>query len=341
MKDICVIGGSGFIGTRLCKRLMQAQEDFFIIDKKQSQTFPEKTVLCDVRNLNDLKKTIEGNVIINLAAEHRDDVRPKSLYWEVNVKGAENVCKVAEEKGIDKIIFTSSVAVYGFTYKETYEDGHLTPFNDYGITKLEAEKVYISWQKKAPSKRTLLIIRPTVVFGEANRGNVYNLLNQIANGRFIMVGNGKNIKSMAYVENVAAFIEYSLSFDPGIHIYNYVDKPDFDMNTLVQTIYSELNKRNKPNKPNKLNKLNKHKIRIPYALGLLAGKLFDFISLTTGKRLPISSIRIKKFCSNTCFGTSIPKTGFIPPVSLNDGLIRTIYYEFFESHPDDPVFVTE
>jgi len=341
MKDLCVIGGSGFIGTRLCKRLMQAQEDFFIIDKKQSQTFPEKTVLCDVRNLNDLKKTIEGNVIINLAAEHRDDVRPKSLYWEVNVKGAENVCKVAEEKGIDKIIFTSSVAVYGFTYNETFEDGSLTPFNDYGITKLEAEKVYISWQKKAPSKRTLLIIRPTVVYGEGNRGNVYNLLNQIANGKFIMVGNGKNIKSMAYVENVAAFIEYSLFFGPGIHIYNYVDKPDFDMNTLVQTIYSELNKRNKPNKPNKLGKLNKHKIRIPYALGLLGGKLFDLISLTTGKRLPISSIRIKKFCSNTCFGTSIPKTGFVPPVSLNDGLIRTIHYEFFESHPDDPVFVTE
>ena len=341
MKEICVIGGSGFIGTRLCKRLMEHQKDFFIIDKKQSHTFPDSTVLCDVRDIASLKESVKGDVIINLAAEHRDDVRPKSLYWEVNVKGAENVCKVAEEKGIDKIIFTSSVAVYGFTYNETYEDGDLTPFNDYGITKLEAEKVYINWQKKDPSKRTLVVIRPTVVFGEGNRGNVYNLLNQIANGRFIMVGNGKNIKSMAYVENVAAFIEYCLSFDPGIHIYNYVDKPDFDMNTLVQTIHSELNKRNKPNKPNKLNKLNKHKIRIPYALGLFGGKLFDLMSVATGKRLPISSIRIKKFCSNTCFGTSIPKTGFIPPVSLNDGLIRTIRYEFLESHPDERVFLTE
>ena len=48
-----------------------------------------------------------------------------------------------------------------------------------------------------------------------------------------MFGNGKNRKSMAYVENVAAFLEYSLSFKPGLHIYNYIDKPDFDMNTLV------------------------------------------------------------------------------------------------------------
>ena len=126
--------------------------------------------------------------------------------------------------------------------------------------------------------------------------------------------------------------EYSLSLGPGIHIYNYVDKPDFDINTLVQTIYSELNKRNK---------LNKREIRIPYPIGLLVGKAFDLVSLITGKKLPISFIRIKKFCSNTCFGTSVPETGFIPPIPLKEGLIRTIHYEFFESHPDDPVFLTE
>jgi len=57
MKEICVIGGSGFIGTRLCKRLMEHQKDFFIIDKKQSQTFSDKTVLCDVRNFDALKNT--------------------------------------------------------------------------------------------------------------------------------------------------------------------------------------------------------------------------------------------------------------------------------------------
>lgn len=383
MEQICVIGGSGFIGTRLCKRLNKANKDFFIIDKKISQTFPENTHITDVRDIDRLKEAIKGATIVNLAAEHRDDVRPKSLYWEVNVDGAKNVCRVAEEKGINKIIFTSSVAVYGFTDKETYEDGDLKPFNDYGITKLEAEKVYIEWQKKDPLNRTLVIIRPTVVFGEGNRGNVYNLLNQIANGRFIMVGNGKNIKSMAYVENVAAFIEYAMTFPPGIHIYNYIDKPDFDMNTLITTIYTELIYSNKPYKPkssprrcslsrlstpdsrisnidsrtsflaflalnlsrlihpNKRDKRNQPFFHLPYALGLFAGKVFDIASLITGKKLPISSIRIKKFCSNTCFGTSIHKTGFVPPVSLHEGLSRTIRYEFFESHPNDPVFYTE
>ncbi|MCX7817572.1 MAG: hypothetical protein N2317_08730, partial [Syntrophales bacterium] len=194
--------------------------------------------------------------------------------------------------------------------------------------------IYIEWQKRSPHTRTLVIIRPPVVFGEGNRGNVYNLLNQIANGRFIMVGSGKNIKSIAYVENVAAFIEFSLSFPPGIHIYNYVDKPDFDMNTLISIIYSALN-------PSTTHSSNRWRLRIPYSLGLLFGYAFDLVSFATGKKLPISSIRIKKFCSNTQFGTSIPKTGFIPPFSLKEGLYRTIRYEFFESHPDDPIFYTE
>ena len=78
-----MIGGSGFIGTRLCNCLMKSQKDFYIVDKKQSQTFPDKTFLCDVRDIDRLKKAVDGGTIINLAAKHRDDVRPKSLYWEV------------------------------------------------------------------------------------------------------------------------------------------------------------------------------------------------------------------------------------------------------------------
>ena len=48
-----------------------------------------------------------------------------------------------------------------------------------------------------------------------------------------IVGKGTNVKSMAFVENVAAFIEYCLANGSGEYLYNYIDKPDFDMNTLV------------------------------------------------------------------------------------------------------------
>ncbi len=318
---IKIIGGSGFIGTRLAQRLRKSSNEFSIIDKVISKSFSN---LCEVVNIMDIKGLGEvlypDSVLINLAAEHRDDVSPKSLYDDVNVKGARNICEVAEEKNISTIIFTSSVAVYGFAPVNTDENGEINYFNDYGRTKYEAEIVYKQWQAKDPQARKLVIIRPTVVFGENNRGNVYNLFKQISMGKFIMIGNGNNSKSMAYVENLAAFIEYSLSFKNGVHIYNYIDKPDITMNVLIGNIFKAFGKK------------DKIKLRVPYLIAYLIGKFYDILSKVTGKKFTISSIRIKKFCMDSMYNTNMLKTGFIPPVKLEDALLKTIKYEFIDNN---------
>ena len=188
--DVIVLGGSGFIGTRLVGRLKnKVSLNIKIFDKSSSKFYGDLVTVGDVRSVDELERSIlDNSVIINLAAEHRDDVRPLSLYDDVNVGGAENICSVARLKRVRTIIFTSSVAVYGFAKIGTDEVGKIAPFNDYGRTKYEAEKVFKAWQAEAPFERTLVIIRPTVVFGEQNRGNVYNLLRQIASGKFLMVG---------------------------------------------------------------------------------------------------------------------------------------------------------
>lgn len=193
MQKINVIGGSGFIGTRLVRRLRSNEQlSVQITDKAASKAHSDLVTIGDVRSVEQLRLSISNqSVIVNLAAEHRDDVRPFSLYDEVNVEGAKNICTVAREKCVRTIIFTSTVAVYGFAPIGTNESGNIAPFNDYGRTKHEAELVFKAWQAEAPTERTLVIIRPTVVFGEQNRGNVYNLLRQIASGRFVMVGHGK------------------------------------------------------------------------------------------------------------------------------------------------------
>lgn len=331
MRNISVIGGSGFVGTRLVRRL-QKNDSFNskIIDKAPSRTFPDLVALCDVRSVEQLRESISaGSVIVNLAAEHRDDVRPLSLYDEVNVEGAKNICTVASERSVKTIIFTSSVAVYGFAPVGTDESGNIAPFNDYGRTKYEAELVFKAWQAEAPTERTLVIIRPTVVFGEQNRGNVYNLLRQIASGRFMMVGSGENRKSMAYVENVAAFIEHTIGFKPGVHIYNFIDKPDFTMNQLVGSVKSILGQ------PEKMS------LRLPFAMGYTIGKGFDLVAAITGKRLAISSIRVKKFCANSVYNSCIDETGFDPPVPLGQALEQTIRHEFIEIHDDEPLYFSE
>ena len=327
---INIVGGSGFIGTRLCNHLKGDEVDFQIVDKVVSGSFPIKTLLADVRVLESLRPVIlENSILINLAAEHRDDVTPLSLYDDVNVLGARNLCSVAREKGVKTIIFTSSVAIYGFAPLGTDESGEVAPFNDYGRTKYEAEQVYKAWQAEDPLIRTLVIIRPTVVFGEQNRGNVYNLLRQIASGKFVMIGDGLNRKSMAYVGNVVAFIQYTLTFKPGVHIYNYIDKPDFTMNELVSWV-------------NKLlGKSTEIKFRLPYRLGLLIGKGFDLAAKVMGKKLPISAIRVKKFCSNSVYESAIYNTAFTPPFSMLEAVERTVKYEFLEEHTHEAVFYSE
>lgn len=330
MSNVDIIGGSGFIGTRLVRRLSLSGYKISIIDKNLTREFPDLLTRVDVRQIDELRDAIKsGACLINLAAEHRDDVRPLSLYDEVNVGGARNLCSIAREKNIRTIVFTSTVAVYGFAQIGTDESGNIAPFNDYGRTKYEAEQVFKAWQAEAPDERTLVIIRPTVVFGEQNRGNVYNLLRQIASGRFVMVGKGENRKSMAYVENVAAFIEYSLSFKPGLHIYNFIDKPDFTMNQLVGSVKRTLGQ------PEQIG------FRLPYSVGYAIGKGFDLVAAITGKRLAISAIRVKKFCANSVYNTAIDKTGFVPPVPLAQALEKTIRHEFIEKHDDEPLYFSE
>lgn len=329
--SICLIGGSGFIGTRLISRLIKNK--FYVIkifDKLPSFSFGDKYTYGDIRSINQLNDAIlKSQIIINLAAEHRDNVFPLSLYHEVNVVGASNVCHVARKKNINTIIFTSSVAIYGFAPIGTNESGKIAPFNDYGRTKWEAEQIYKAWQAEDPKSRTLVIVRPTVVFGEHNRGNIFNLLKQIASGKFVMVGNGQNRKSMAYVENVAAFIEYSLNFKPGVHIFNYIDKPDFTMNSLVGLV-SRL-----------LGRSEKITLRLPYIVGLAIGKFFDLFAFVTRKKLAISSVRVKKFCANSVYESAIVETGFVPPINLIDAIERTVKYEFLEDHKKEPVFYSE
>lgn len=311
--SIVIIGGSGFIGTALIKQLSD-KKNVKNVDKRTSAMFPKVTHIADICSKEQLREALPGaELVVLLAAEHRDDVDPISLYYDVNVKGTENVLEVMEELGINRIIFTSSVAIYGLNKVNPDETTVADPFNHYGKSKWDAEEVLRKWYNTNTSQKSLAIIRPTVVFGEGNKGNVYNLLKQIVSGRFMMIGKGLNKKSMAYVENIVAFIVQLINnAQPGYEVYNYADKPDLSTLELTQLIYTQLDKGDKM-------------IRIPYAAGYLGGVAFDILAKVTGKKFPISSIRVKKFCATTQFSADkVRNTGFKAPFTLHEGLKRTV-----------------
>ena len=329
--NIALIGASGFVGTRLIELLKQnSNYQLKNIDKNNSLFYPEITTIADVRDKEKLKVLLQGqDMVILLAAEHRDDVSPTSLYYDVNVEGARNVLDAMDTCGVKKIIFTSSVAVYGLNKNNPNEEHPTDPFNHYGKSKWQAEEVLREWYHKNNEGKTLTIIRPSVIFGERNRGNVYNLLKQISSGRFLKIGSCNNKKSMAYVGNIVSLLSYLIENAQGYNVYNYIDKPDLTMNELVDVVGKSLG-RKIPS------------VKVPYFLGMFVGYCFDVLAMLTGKKLPISSVRIKKFCATTQFdATKVLVFGFKPPYRLYDGLERTIKREFVNVQKDDLIFVSE
>jgi len=329
---IAMIGASGFVGTRLLDLLRQEPQKYDCknIDLLPSHFFNDITVIGDVRKQDQMDRELKGSdIVILLAAQHRDDVSPVSLYYDTNVGGMEVTLKAMEKNGIKRIIFFSSVAVYGLN-KENPDENHLPdPFNHYGKSKWQAEQVLQRWYE-SHRDWNIDIIRPTVIFGERNRGNVYNLLKQISSGRFLMVGKGENRKSMAYVGNIVAFVKFMIdNVTDGYNVFNYIDKPDKNMNQLVTHVSKVLNK-------------HIPATHFPFWLGMAGGYCFDILAKITGKKLTISSVRVKKFCATTEFdATKAHASGFKPPYTLDEGLSRTLEFEFVHPRTDDIQFVSE
>lgn len=324
---ITIIGGSGFVGSFLIREL----KDFSVsnLDKKSSPFFDDISIKGDIRNFSEIKIPKNTETVVLLAAEHRDDVTPTSLYYDVNLKGTKNVLRAMDNAGVKNIIFTSSVAIYGLNKNNPDENHPEDPFNHYGKSKWLAELAIKEWFNNNSFGKSVTIIRPTVIFGERNRGNVYNLLKQISTGKFIMIGKGLNKKSMAYVGNVVAFIKDRIKKrEIGYHVYNYIDKPDYNMNELVSVIEEKM-------------RLKIPKIKIPYLLGIIGGFCFDIFAKFSRTKPPVSYVRVKKFCATTQFEASKVNSVFKSPYTLEEGLKRTLDHEFINTKEDDILFYSE
>jgi nucleoside-diphosphate-sugar epimerase len=310
--SVLVIGGAGFVAGFLVPALRERGWTVRTLDKLEHSHDGAQSWIGDVRDPTTLRVPMAGcDLIINLAAEHRDDVRPLSLYDDVNIGGAKIVCDVATECGITRQIFTSSVAVYGTQPAAITEDSPHDFFNDYGRTKHFAEMEYQKWRDADP-QNTVVFVRPTVIFGPGNRGNVYNLLRQIKHGPFVMFGNGNNRKSMACVENIAGLITHLSTADFGNEVYNYADKPDFSMTELVAFADEVLGR-------------SGGRRSVPGWIGIAGGQMADVASFVLRRPLPVSAVRVRKFMMRSEISKDkVLSTGFVPSVDMRDALRRML-----------------
>ena len=140
-----IFGGSGFIGSHLAELMVSRGYMVHIADILPCSDSRYGYSFCDVRRPITLDFTNVPDLVVNLAAIHRTPGHATQEYYETNVSGATHVSDWCKSIGISKVIFTSSIAVYGPDRQIKEEDSVLNPITDYGRSKVMAENIFASW----------------------------------------------------------------------------------------------------------------------------------------------------------------------------------------------------
>ena len=211
-----VTGGAGFVGSNIVKLLVKENHDVLVIDnmhtgkKENLQEIFDKIEFCelDIRNILELENKIKDvDGIFHEAALTivQESFLMEEEYYDVNVKGTENIFKIAEKYGI-KVVFASSSSVYGNTEKiPIIENNERNPINPYGKTKLEDEFLAEKYSKKGVS---IIGLRYFNIFGKGQTGSyagvITKFVNQLKEKKSpIIFGDGSQIRDFIFVEDIA------------------------------------------------------------------------------------------------------------------------------------------
>ena len=211
-----VTGGAGFVGSNIVKLLVKENHDVLVIDnmhtgkKENLQEIFDKIEFfeLDIRNIPELENKIKDvDGIFHEAALTivQESFLMEEEYYDVNVKGTENIFKIAEKYGI-KVVFASSSSVYGNTEKiPIIENNERNPINPYGKTKLEDEFLAEKYSKKGVS---IIGLRYFNIFGKGQTGSYAGVITKFVNKLKekkspIIFGDGSQIRDFIFVEDIA------------------------------------------------------------------------------------------------------------------------------------------
>ena len=221
-KRVVVVGGSGFIGTHLIKRLLELDilvTNFDIVEPTSLFNFSVDFFYCDIREPILIDLPYKVDVLVNLAAIHRNPGHENYEYYLTNILGAINLCRWSVANGIGKDIFVSSISVYGNS--TTLEERVSQPKNlsNYGYSKILAENVYLDFFQNSPNRLT--IFRPAVIFGEGEKGNFSRLAKALKQRRFVIPTKKSIIKPCGYVTDFVNAIVYKITNQDSKLFYNF------------------------------------------------------------------------------------------------------------------------
>jgi GlcNAc-P-P-Und epimerase len=295
-----VFGGTGFIGTHIATHLLSTGrvERVWLADlaPPRPDTWPTRLqeahhhgrVQCltlDVRHpITHAELPTEAELVVNLAAVHREPGHEPHEYFATNLPGADHVCAWAEQVHCQRMIFTSSIAPYGPTEDYKDETALPVPVSAYGASKLAAEKIHLGWQR-ADRQRKLLIVRPGVVFGPGEGGKVTRLIRAVLGRYFFYLGNRQTRKAGGYVKELCHALTWVMDWQDqtgtNVTLFNFSMDPAPTVEEYVNTI-------------TRVAQVRHFVPSVPYALLLGAAYPIDVVARSLGIHQPISPVRIRK-----------------------------------------------
>ena len=325
MKKVLVTGSSGMIGRAVVQylsvngfavrahfrgnhsvKLHQDISDKDILDKNVSREPIEHVELDLVRgNKEEYLELVRGcDAVVHCAALVHKPNAPAELFTKCNVEATQKLAMAAANVGVKTFVFLSTVAVYGdHGFSNACENDPLMPMTPYAVSKYESEK----WLKEANLFERTIVLRPALVFGEGDRGNMQKLIKAIAKGRYVKFGGKQSSKSLIYVRDLALAIKLCLDkAQTGYSLYNVANPESVTLSGLADIISRVVSK----------------PIVLPTVpLGLLKNVAAASQSIL-GSRSPVSVQQIEKLsCDSTCnVSALVADTDFSPRYLLDEAI---------------------
>lgn len=244
---ILITGGTGFIGSRLALKCRERGYAVKVLgmentpaEAQNAKELQANGIAVAHVNVTDrervFKETREIDIVYHLAAAQHEMNIPDQHFWDVNVQGTRNVLEASVENRVKRFVHGSTIGVYGIVAGLIDENTPCNPENIYGVTKLEGEKLALSFKDKIP----VTVIRIPEVYGPGDR-RLLKLFKAIQNNRFFMIGNGKNLHHLIFIDDLIEAFFLASSRDEAVgEVFLLAGERAITTNEMVDVIAKQL-----------------------------------------------------------------------------------------------------
>jgi UDP-glucose 4-epimerase len=315
-RSALVTGAGGAIGSALVRRLLE--RDYRVralIRESGAGRLPQGVDVFrgDITDRQLVQQAVaSADVVFHLAAKlhiNNPATGLKEEYFRVNVEGTRCLARAARQAKVERLIFFSSISVYGSSRPGEVFDEETPPAPDslYAETKIEGEKIVLD--ELASS-----VLRVAAVYGPNMKGNYPRLVEAIRRKRLALIGDGRNRRTLVHeIDACDAAIEAGEHSAAVGQIFNVTDGRVHTMREIIEAIASALEQR-------------APRLRLPARPVRLAAGLLEDGLRVAGKRSPIGRATIDKLTEDIAVsGDKIQRRlGFRPQFDLQAGWRQTI-----------------